>query len=130
MAALAGARTQWRAQRDAFLRRTQALLRPGALEGDDGLRPRLQTLRDEVAPAQAAAQQLQGRLQLVVQARRRAMRRELQWSLAGLLALLGLLSIAVVEPSARAASRRMQHPQTSRPRCGAWHWWPSARRPS
>ena len=106
---LAQARAQWQAQRDAFLRRTQALLHPGSLDGEDALRPRLQTLRDEVAPAQAAAQNLQGRLQAVVQARNEATRRELQWSLAGLLALLGLLSIAVVEPSARAASRRMRH---------------------
>ncbi|HRD99319.1 MAG TPA: EAL domain-containing protein, partial [Rubrivivax sp.] len=106
-AALAPALAQWQAQRDAMLQRTQALLRPGGLDGEDGLR--LQTLHAEVSTAQAAAQHLQGRLQAVVQSRQEAMRRESQWSLAGLLVLLGLASIAVVEPSARAAGQRMRH---------------------
>jgi PAS domain-containing protein len=99
---------QWRARHAELLQRAEGLQRSDLLEAEPGLRLQAMNLHAAVLPALAAAQQLHAGLLEAAQARSEAMDRSLHWSLAGLLALLGLLSIAVVEPAARAVSRRVR----------------------
>ena len=107
-AALSPALAQWRSRHADLLHRAEGLLRSDVLEAEPGSRQQALTLHAAVLPALVATQQLHAGLLEAAQARSEAMDRSLHWSLAGLLALLGLLSIAVVEPAARAVSRRVR----------------------
>jgi diguanylate cyclase (GGDEF)-like protein/PAS domain S-box-containing protein len=71
-------------------------------------------LRAETDSANTAAQQLSAALRHEAAARTRGLATEVTWGMAGVLALLGLLSVAVVEPNARAAARhaRRLHEQS------------------
>jgi len=105
---LADALAQCRDRRERIFLQVQSMLRPEVLDNEDQLRTQGRAVQAEIEKALVAAQRLHGALRLAAETRIEGLRRELQWSVAGLLALLGLLSIAVVEPSARSVGRHVR----------------------
>ena len=98
--ALAG----WQDQREKLWYRGQLLLRRLDDGDPEALRQAARALAAEAGPAAAAAQSLARRLRSATDDRSAAVAQELGLGLAALLLLLGLLSLAVVEPTARAVA--------------------------
>ena len=105
---LAGALAQWQARHDQLGQQAEVLLRLTEPDAADRLRRQAHAVQAETDAALVATQRLHSALRAATQARSEGLRAELQWSIAGLLCLLGLLSIAVVEPSARAIRRHVR----------------------
>ena len=97
----------WQAAREALWYRGQALL--NSLGGDPASAVHQAALRLQAAsePAAAAAQALSSRLREAAEDRAARLNQELLWSLGALAVLLGVLSLVVVEPTARAVSRQL-----------------------
>ncbi len=98
----------WQAARARLWTRSLTLVRLSRVESDAELRASANALQAEITPSLLAAQRLSGVLLNAAELRARQMQQELQWGVWGLLALLGALSIAVVEPSARAVGRQLR----------------------
>jgi diguanylate cyclase (GGDEF)-like protein/PAS domain S-box-containing protein len=112
--AVAPALDAWHAARERLWYRGQVLLRHVGEGPDNDLSLAAAALRAETDSANTAAQQLSAALRHEAAARTRGLATEVTWGMAGVLALLGLLSVAVVEPNARAAARhaRRLHEQS------------------
>ena len=112
--AVAPALDAWHAARERLWYRGQVLLRHAGEEPGNDLSLAAAALRAETDSANTAAQQLSAALRHEAAARTRGLATEVTWGMAGVLALLGLLSVAVVEPNARAAARhaRRLHEQS------------------
>jgi len=115
MRAVAPALNTWQAARERLWYRGQVLLRQMDRGPDEDLAGGAFALRTETDAALAAAQQLSGALRAAAAARAETLTTEVTWGVVAMLALLGLLSVAVVEPSARAVARhaRRLHEQSA-----------------
>ena len=105
---LPDALAQWRTWQEQLQRQAHDLLRPEMLDNEERLHAQGQALQSEVERTQVAAQRLHVALRVAAESRVEGLRRELQWSVAGLLGLLALLAIAVVEPGARSVGRHVR----------------------
>ena len=98
----------WQAVRTRLWTRAHSLLQrldhpePGAVHAAAA------ALRAEAAPAAAAATALSSRLRAAADERADHLRRDLALGAAALFVLLGLLSLLVVEPTARAVAQQLQ----------------------
>ncbi|RVU45258.1 bifunctional diguanylate cyclase/phosphodiesterase [Rubrivivax rivuli] len=99
---------RWQDAREKLWYRAQALLLSAEIGGADGLRQRVTALHQAADPAMAAAQGLSDALRRAAELRAERMLDEMRWGMAGILVLLGLLGLAVVEPTARAVQRHGQ----------------------
>ncbi len=104
----AGPLERWQDAREKLWYRAQALLLSAEIGGADGLRQRVTALHLATDPAMAAAQQLSDALRRAAELRAESMISEMRWGMVGILVLLGLLGLAVVEPTARAVQRHGQ----------------------
>jgi diguanylate cyclase (GGDEF)-like protein/PAS domain S-box-containing protein len=103
---LARALHQWQAARERLWYRGENLLRQLDRGDDANGAAAAEALHAESAPTAAAASALATELQLAADDRAAVLRRGLLVGAAGLLVLLGVLSLAVVEPTARAVRRQ------------------------
>ncbi|WP_201496081.1 EAL domain-containing protein [Rubrivivax sp. A210] len=95
----------WTNSRERLWYRAQAVLRlPGDADADR-VKAATAALQSEVEPALATAQGLAVAMRQTADQRGDQLRREMAWGMAGLLLLMGLLSLTVVEPTARSVSR-------------------------
>jgi PAS domain S-box-containing protein len=99
---------QWQAARDALWTRAQALLLSAEIGGADGLPQRVAAVQAATNPAVASAQALSSAMREAAQLRGERLTRNVHWGMGGMLALLALLGVAVVEPTARAVGRHSQ----------------------
>ena len=98
----------WQAQRERLWYRAELLVvKVDAADGSP-LGPTFAALQAEIDPASDAAQALVGQLRLAAEQRMARLRKELLWGMAALLVLLGLLSLGVVEPTAKAVARQVR----------------------
>lgn len=103
---LAKALHQWQAARERLWYRGENLLRQMDSSEPTTLFAAAEALHAESAPTAAAASALATELHQAADDRAAVLRRGLQVGAAGLLVLLGVLSLAVVEPTARAVRRQ------------------------
>jgi diguanylate cyclase (GGDEF)-like protein/PAS domain S-box-containing protein len=105
----------WQNARERMWYRSQTLLRQLDDAPGNDLSVAAAALRAETDTAMLAAQQLSTALREAAEARTLTLASEVTWGVAGLMALLGLLSVVVVEPNARAVSRhaRRLHEQSA-----------------
>ena len=92
----------WQAARERLWYRSQNLLRVADDGDEETVRRAAQTVQVEAAPALAAALQFSASLRAAAEQRSAVLARGLRWGAGGLLALLLLLGLGVVEPTARA----------------------------
>ena len=98
----------WQTQRERLWYRAELLaLKLDAADGQP-LAPAFAALQAEVEPASDTAQALVSQLRAAAEQRMARLRSELLWGMAALLVLLGLLSLGVVEPTARAVARQVR----------------------
>ena len=105
---VASALQQWQAARERLWYRGDLLVLKFNQADPAELRKAVVELQAEVAPAAAASQQLVTHLRMAAQQRVARLRTELLWGMAALLVLLGVLSLAVVEPSAGSVGRQVR----------------------
>ena len=98
----------WQAEREKLWYRANVLLLSAEIGGADGLRQRVAAVHAAADPATLAAQQLSDALRRAAELRAENLARNVQWGVGGMLALLALLSMVVVEPTARAVRRHGQ----------------------
>ena len=96
---------RWQAERETLWYRANALLLSAEIGGADGLRQRVAAVHAAADPAMLAAQQLSDALRHAAELRAVTLTRNVQWGVGGMLVLLGVLGLAVVEPTARAVRR-------------------------
>ena len=99
---------RWQAEREKLWYRANVLLLSAEIGGADGLRQRVAAVHAAADPATLAAQQLSDALRRAAELRAENLARNVQWGVGGMLALLALLSLVVVEPTARAVRRHGQ----------------------
>ena len=99
---------RWQAEREKLWYRANALLLSAEIGGADGLRQRVAAVHTATDSATAAAQRLSDALLHAAGLRAEGLARNVRWGVGGLLALLGLLGLLVVEPTARAVRRHGQ----------------------
>jgi diguanylate cyclase (GGDEF)-like protein/PAS domain S-box-containing protein len=96
---------QWEQVRERLWYRTELLLRLADNGGDIEIEQAAANVQTEAAAALLAAQQLSAAVQRSAEQRAVRLHDELRWGAAGVLALLLLLSLVVVEPTARSVRR-------------------------
>jgi PAS domain S-box-containing protein len=99
---------RWQAARERLWYRGELLVQKLAEPDASRLREGLMALQAEVVPVGLAAQAMLGHLREAAERRAARARNEMVWGLAALLVLLGVLSLAVVEPAASAVERHVQ----------------------
>jgi PAS domain S-box-containing protein len=99
---------RWQDAREKLWYRAQALLLSAESGGADRLRQRVLAVQAAAEPAMAAAQQLSDALREAHAARAEHLNGRVRWGVLGMFAVLGLLSLLVVEPTARAVRRHGQ----------------------
>jgi PAS domain S-box-containing protein len=99
---------RWQAERETLWYRANALLLSAEIGGADGLRQRVAAVHAAADPATVAAQQLSDALRHAAELRAEGLARNVRWGVGGMLALLGVLGLLVVEPTARAVRRHGQ----------------------
>ena len=99
---------RWQAERETLWYRAHALLLSAEIGGADGLRQRVAAVHAAADPATVAAQSLSTALRRAAELRAEALARSVRWGVGGMLALLLLLGLLVVEPTARAVRRHGQ----------------------
>ncbi len=102
---IAPALEAWHAARERVWYRGELLANQPEDAKPEDLRRRAAAAQAEVEPALAVAQQLSTALRQVAERRAERQRRDVLWGAGALLLLLGVLSIAVVEPTARSVAR-------------------------
>ena len=95
----------WHAAREKLWYRGEVLARAAGGGTAEDLWRRAAAVQAEVEPALAVANKLSTALRAAAQRRAERQRQEVLWSAGALLTLLGLLSITVVEPTARSVAR-------------------------
>ncbi len=103
---LGQALNRWQAARERLWYRGENLLRQLDRSDAAALAVAAEALHAETAPTAAAASALATELHQAADDRAAVLRRGLQVGMAGLLVLLGVLTLAVVEPTARAVQRQ------------------------
>ncbi|MDP1900846.1 MAG: EAL domain-containing protein [Rubrivivax sp.] len=99
----------WQAARERLWYRSELLLQSNDADGDEAaLRRRTMALLAEVEPALAAAVQLSAKIRAASDSRAQGVRDDLRVGLFSLLALLGVLALVVVEPTANSVRRHAQ----------------------
>jgi diguanylate cyclase (GGDEF)-like protein/PAS domain S-box-containing protein len=105
---LGQALSRWQDARERLWYRGENLLRQLDSSAPAELAAAAEALHAESAPTAMAASALATELHLAADERARVLRRGLLVGMAGLLVLLGVLSLAVVEPTARAVQRQAE----------------------
>ena len=102
---VAPALESWHASRERLWYRAEGLAATPSSAFDAELARRVAAVQAEVGPALVVAQQLSTALRGAAESRAERQRQAVLWGIGAMLALLGLLSIAVVEPTTRSVSR-------------------------
>ena len=92
----------WQAARERLWYRTETLLRVAEGGAVDRIEQSAAAVLAETAPTLEAARKLTANLRSAAELRAEGLRDDVQWGIGALLFLLGLLSVTVVEPTARA----------------------------
>ena len=98
----------WQAMRERLWYRCEALLRVAETGSPDELRASAAAVSAEVEPALQAAQRQAAGLREAAEHRAQRLSREVHWGMLGVLALLVVLGLVVVEPTARSVRRHGQ----------------------